>query len=240
MNTKIFGGGYSIRLGHVDLGGVSRAAAPVRIDVGCGGWKEEGYIGLDTFDGPNVDFRIDLNVDKLPFQDNSVDHAVSYHALEHLPNFEHTVAEVWRALKPNAQFFVALPYFNTYINLANPFHVRQFNEHSFRFFSSEPECQALPERLWKFHFAPTWGLKGSANSSAQTEFRTCLIEFDYFPEFRSLPEAEKEALRLSRPNVVHQICFYLQAIKPPIPAINLRREDLIVPGKRKWMLDRNW
>jgi hypothetical protein len=143
-------------------------------------------------------------------------------------------------LRPNAQFFVALPYFNSFINLANPFHVRHFNEHSFRFFSSESECAALPQRLWKFHFTPTWGLKGSANAPAPTEFRTCRVEFDYFPEFRDLPEHERESLRLSRPNVVHQICFTLQAIKPGAPAVDLRPSDLIVPGKRKWMLDRRW
>jgi hypothetical protein len=143
-------------------------------------------------------------------------------------------------LKPNAQFFVAVPYFNNHINFANRFHVQHFNEHSFRFFSSEPSTTALPERLWKFHFTPTWGLKGSANSATPVEFRTCKIEIDYYREFQGLPDNEKEALRLARPNVAHNICFYLQAIKPGAATATLNDSDLIIPPRRRWMIENNW
>jgi SAM-dependent methyltransferase len=211
-----------------------------KIDIGCGGQKDEGYFGLDTFDGPAVDLKIDLTRAELPFADSSIDHAVTYHCLEHLPNYGDVVCEVWRVLKPNAQFFVSVPYFNNFINLANRFHVHHFNEHSFRFFSSEATTDALPERLWKFHFTPTWGLKGSANSASDVEFRTCRIEIDYYREFQSLPDNEKESLRLSRPNVAHSICFYLQAIKPGVAAATLSDSDLIVPPRRRWMIDNNW
>jgi SAM-dependent methyltransferase len=222
------------------------SAAPVirdgvtRIDIGCGLWKEEGYFGLDTFAGAQVDHVLDLTKDPLPFSDNSIDHAVSYHCLEHLWNFERVVGEVWRVLKPDHQFFVCLPYFNQHANFANFFHVRQFNEHSFRFFSSEPDTEALDPKLWKYHFMPDWGLKGSANAAPQTEFRTCKIEFDYYPEHRDWPPAEQERLRLTQPNVVHNICFTLQALKPGSEPRRLGPDELIVPGKRQWMLDRNW
>jgi SAM-dependent methyltransferase len=210
------------------------------IDIGCGEWKEKGYLGLDAFRGPEVDFVLDLERDNLPFANDTVDHAVSFHCLEHLRDLKHIMHEIWRVLKPNAQFFVAVPYFNSFCHFANIFHVQNFNEHSFRFFSSEQECRAIPERLWKYHFTPTWGLKGSANEVIETEFRTCKIELDPFPEYRGTSEADLEKLRLQRPNVVHQICYYLQAIKPTMRAVSLSDSDLIIPQRRQWQIERNW
>jgi SAM-dependent methyltransferase len=211
-----------------------------KIDIGCGHWKEEGYFGLDIFNGPQVDCVIDFNRDKLPFADNSIIHAVSFHALEHIQNLSGVLNEIWRVLKPNAQFFVAVPYFNSSINMTNYFHVHNFNEHSFRFFSGEETTNCLPERIWKFHFTPTWGLKGSANSFIETEFRCLKIEFDYFPQYKHLTEDEKEEARSKFSNVVHNICFYLQAIKNTLPTITILEHEIIVPKKRHWMLVNNW
>ena len=213
---------------------------PKLVDIGCGNWKEEGYFGIDIFAGEQVDFVMDLDRDSLPFPDNTVEHAVTYHALEHLRNPQHILQEVWRVLKANAQFFVCVPYYSSHINMANLFHRQNFNEHSFRFLSSEESTTCLPERIWKYHFTPTWGLKGSANSEVDAEFRCLKIEFDYFPEFRGRSEKEKEVARLAYCNVVHNICFYLQAIKPGMASVHLKECDIIVPAKRKWMIMNKW
>lgn len=210
------------------------------IDIGCGNWKEEGYYGLDIFDGPLVDQIIDLEKDSLPFRDNSIEHAVTFHALEHIQNLEWVIREIWRVLKPNAQLFICVPYFDTHINFANIFHKQSFNEHSFRFYTSEKYTQCLPERIWKYHFTPTWGLKGSANTVFDTEFKCLKIEFDYFPEYKKLTDIEKEKARLSKHNVVHNICFYLQTIKKDEPVIEIKGSDIIVPRKRRWMIDNGW
>jgi SAM-dependent methyltransferase len=219
----------------------SNRTRPLNIDIGCGNWKEKGYIGIDIYDGDEVDLKVDLSRERLPFDDSTVAHAVTYHCLEHIHNLQHLIEEVWRVLEPNAQFFVCVPYFNSFINAANIFHVRNFNEHSFRFFSSEVDCDALPDRLWRFHFTPQWGLKGSANADVNAEFRTLHIEFDYFPSMRGLTDDQKETARISQLNVVHQICFYLQALKPAEAKVaRIGHQELMVPGKRQWMLARSW
>ena len=211
-----------------------------KIDIGCGNFKEDGYFGLDAFKGPQVDYVIDLSKEKLPFKDDSIVHAVTFHALEHINNYKNLIDEIWRVLKPNAQFFVSVPYFNNYINIANIYHVNHFNEHSFRFFSSEESKKCLPERIWKFKFAPTWGLKGSANSSSETEFRCLKIEFDYYPEYKSLTDSEKEIARLTKPNVVHNICFYLQTIKKNNDIIDITPDNIVIPKRRIDQLKNNW
>ena len=211
-----------------------------RIDVGCGNWKEDGYFGLDIFQAAHVDWVMDFNCDHFPFKDNSIEHAVSYHALEHVENLTHVLHEIWRVMKPNAQVFICVPYYYNHIHMSNIFHCQHFNEHSFRFFSSEATTRCLPERIWKFHFTPTWGLKGSANSFVETEFRCLKIEFDYYPEYRNIAEEEKENARLARSNVVHNICYYLQTIKADGSAIYLEEDAITVPNKRKWMISQGW
>lgn len=209
-----------------------------RIDIGCGREKEQGYFGIDAETLPGVDHAVDLNSNPLPFKDNSIDHIVTYHALEHFANLSHVINEMWRVSKPNGQIFVCVPYYSNHLNLTNPFHLHQFNEHSFRFFSSEEHCNALPERIWKQRFANTWGLKGSANTNPDVELRTLKIEIDYFPEYKALSEVEKEKARQKYYNVAHNICFYLQVIKGD--KNETTPQDLIVPEKRKWMLANNW
>jgi len=50
---------------------------PVRIDLGCGNVKREGYVGLDYVAGDDVDHVLDLTHDRYPFDDSSVDEVFS-------------------------------------------------------------------------------------------------------------------------------------------------------------------
>jgi SAM-dependent methyltransferase len=217
-------------------------AGITHIDLGCGKEKDDGYFGIDRVQLPGVDLVLDLEIDKLPFAENSVDHVVTYHALEHLNSYEHIVNEVFRVLKPGAQFFVCVPYGNNSLNEANIYHPSRFNEHSFRFFSNEETCDALPERIWKFHYARSWGLAGSDNSQTNCNFRTIKIEMDYMRSYKCLSDSEKEDARLKFNNVVHNICFYLQAIKgASCDVISPPSDDeIIVPPRRKWMIENSW
>jgi SAM-dependent methyltransferase len=182
---------FSIPENHVQYE-MDNTMRPIMIDIGCGENKEEGYLGIDRYNGDYVDLVLDLETMKLPFKEDSVNHVVTYHCLEHLNNLKGLLDEIWRVLKPNSQFFVCVPYFHNYINIANPYHVQNFNEHSFRFFSTEKNTKALPDHLWKFNFTPTWGLKGSDNTDCKAEFRTLRIEFDYIQKYRGINAQELE------------------------------------------------
>ena len=67
-----------------------RARAPFAglslIDIGCGGKKKEGFIGLDQYLMPGVDHVLDIGTERWPFADGSVDEAYSSNFLEHLTN----------------------------------------------------------------------------------------------------------------------------------------------------------
>jgi hypothetical protein len=55
-----------------------------KLDLGCGSNKQPGTLGLDMFNQPGVDYVIDLQQEKLPFPNRSVDYVFSAHFLEHL------------------------------------------------------------------------------------------------------------------------------------------------------------
>ena len=62
------------------------AAQPVRLDLGCGPNKREGFIGVDVLKfGGKVDVIFDLGSGKkFPWKDDSVDEVHASHFVEHL------------------------------------------------------------------------------------------------------------------------------------------------------------
>lgn len=188
------------------------------LDIGCGRKKIAGAIGIDFSSMSDADVVIDLNHERLPFDESSVDFIYSSHTLEHLSldGFFHVMSESYRVLKPGAQFKIVVPYFTTTVNLANPFHNNNicFNEHTFRFFSSEVECEAIPKHEYQTPSCPHWGLRYSANSEIGIEFKTLRIDKFYFPRYAKKNELEKLAACSSKLNVVEQISYSLQAVKP--------------------------
>ena len=77
-------------------------AVPLRIDLGAGTTKREGFIAVDIKAFPGVDVVCDLGKDTWPWPDNSVDEAFCSHMLEHLTPEQrrHFMNELYRVLKP--------------------------------------------------------------------------------------------------------------------------------------------
>ncbi len=95
--------------------------AGLKLDLGCGYYKPEGYIGLDNLVGEATQIRndrnspdilMDLNHDPLPFNDNTCIEVRSSHFLEH-SNLDHVINESYRVLKAEGVFFFVVPYANS-------------------------------------------------------------------------------------------------------------------------------
>jgi SAM-dependent methyltransferase len=89
---------------------MSPAPEPIRIDLGCGGAKRPGFVGLDCFDAPGVDHVIDLTSETFPFADDSVDHVHSSHFLEHIGPPNHVFGEIGRVCRDGATIEIWTPY----------------------------------------------------------------------------------------------------------------------------------
>ena len=74
---------------------------PIKIDIGCGKNKKEGFIGVDILEFEGVDKVFNAGKDKWPWKDGTVDEVHASHFVEHLLPAEriHFVNEIYRVLK---------------------------------------------------------------------------------------------------------------------------------------------
>ena len=98
----------------------------IKLSLGCGREKREGFIGLDISDfGWNK--VCDIATEKYPFEDSSVGFIEFHNTLEHIERkyWKHVFNECWRILKPHANIEIIVPDASKSIALAvqDPTHV---------------------------------------------------------------------------------------------------------------------
>jgi len=91
----------------------------LKLDLGCGYYKPEGYIGIDNGIGFGAqienqenfpDILMDIDKNPLPFADNSCMEVRASHFLEHSNDGIHVINEIFRVLHPAGLFRLILPY----------------------------------------------------------------------------------------------------------------------------------
>ncbi len=164
-----------------------------KLNIGAGLRYIPGFVNIDA--AHRADISLDLNHDRLPFDDSSVDIVFTNHTLEHLHEYLFAIGEIHRVLRHGGRLLVGVPYVTlTEFNLVNPYHRQHFNEYSFDFFD--------PERL-----------KGSAAESDGVLFRKVCHRFHYLREFADVPAKKLEWYRRHCFNVVGEIVLGVLAIK---------------------------
>lgn len=80
----------------------------IKIDIGCGKNKKEGFIGIDIDKNTHPD--IVASALELPFEDNSVDEVNSFHLVEHFHPYEALkfFDEIYRVLKKNCSAIIKI------------------------------------------------------------------------------------------------------------------------------------
>jgi len=107
----------------------------MKLNLGCGKNKKEGYINCDISAEVNPDKIIDLEV-KLPFESNSISKIYSRHTFEHIEHFMQLMKELYRICKNNAEIEVIVPYFAHPGAFQDPTHKRFFTLRTFDYFNS--------------------------------------------------------------------------------------------------------
>lgn len=106
----------------------------MKVDLGCGGTKEEGSIGVDIVPLDGVDVVASLADRPYPFADNSFDTIYLKNMIEHLPDTIGTMEELHRIARPDGRIFITVVNWNSHYAAMDPQHVRLFTENSFDFF----------------------------------------------------------------------------------------------------------
>lgn len=82
----------------------------MKLDLGCGKNKHEGYIGVDKENFDGVDVVHDLNDFSWPFGDDSTSEVLCHNVLEHLESPWRAVKEIIRICRPGARIHVRFPF----------------------------------------------------------------------------------------------------------------------------------
>jgi SAM-dependent methyltransferase len=107
----------------------------MKLNIGCGFNKLEGYVNVDQFPECSPDLLWNLEETPWPFVDNSVDELVAHHVLEHLGQetkvFFNIIKELYRLMRHDGVIRIAVPhpYHRTF--LEDPTHVRAFTPTTF-------------------------------------------------------------------------------------------------------------
>lgn len=97
-------------MGHAKLKKILKAAT-LKLDLGCGKSKREGFIGVDCHKFDGVDQVVDLRK-PWPWADGSVTEVHCSHFVEHLtaPERIHFVNELYRVLVPGGKCTLITPH----------------------------------------------------------------------------------------------------------------------------------
>jgi SAM-dependent methyltransferase len=100
-------------------------ADPIKLDLGCGPNKREGFIGIDqfAFDG-EVDHVLNIGSERLPYDDGSVEEIHTSHFIEHLTPVErcHVINECYRVLKIGGKVTIIVPHWGSCRAYGDPSH----------------------------------------------------------------------------------------------------------------------
>lgn len=108
----------------------------MKINIGAGNTRVDGYIRIDYDANSEPDYCIDIEKEKLPFEDSVVDTVVAHHILEHLgEGYFHVLKEIYRVCKHNAVIDIRVPHPRHDAFLADPTHKRPITPLGLQLFS---------------------------------------------------------------------------------------------------------
>jgi hypothetical protein len=113
----------------------------MKINLGCGSNKEDGYINIDRHEMFTPDIIHDLEVIPYPFENNSIEEIRAFNIIEHLGQTVDAYLNIWkefyRICQNNAIIKIIAPHprHDNFIN--DPTHIRPITPQSLNLFSKE-------------------------------------------------------------------------------------------------------
>ena len=158
---------------------------PVKLDLGCGPNKKEGFTGVDMIKFPGVDIILNIGDDKWPWEDNSVDEVHCSHTIEHLEAVQriHFINELHRILKSGSSCSIIAPHWascRAYGDIGPNGHKwPPVSEFWFYYLSKDWRKVNAPHSTYnaEVDFEATWGYGLNQNLTARSqEFKQFAME----------------------------------------------------------------
>lgn len=124
----------------------------IKIDLGCGKVKEEGFIGIDKIRHENVDIVFDLESSSWPLPDGCATLVMARNIVEYIEprKFIQFMNEIWRILKIDGQLLILTPYSGNTAWHSDPLIVNGCTARTWDFFNPEsPYFERYSPKPWK-------------------------------------------------------------------------------------------
>lgn len=125
----------------------------MKLNIGSGLTRMEGFTNVDQIQYADergnkyTDIICNIERERLPFNDNSIDEIAIYETLEHLDNLIFAMNEMWRVLKPDGILKGKVPREGGRGALADPTHKRVFITDTFDYFTGKNRHDSMrPKR----------------------------------------------------------------------------------------------
>lgn len=186
----------------------------LKLNLGCGNRKREGFVNVDAQPGCRPDLVLDLETTPWPWPDDSVDEIDLIHVLEHLGQspavYLSLIRELWRICCDGARVRIVVPHPRSDEYLNDPTHVRPVTEAGLEMFSQRLNAE--------------WEAIGAANTPLGRylgiDFEIESSNLDLKPRWleklqrREVGEAEIRLAGEQQFNVFSQLTVILRAVKP--------------------------
>ena len=118
---------------------INMSKTDLRLNLGCGTKRLDGYINVDKFGNPDLCF--DLETFPYPWENNSVAEIEMHHVLEHLGQQTATylkiIQELYRICQPEAKIHITVPHHRSDRFFHDPTHVRPITPVGLSMFSKQ-------------------------------------------------------------------------------------------------------
>ena len=183
----------------------------VKLHLGCGAKKLDGYINVDKFGDP--DQRVDLERFPWPWMTNIAEEVVLIHVLEHLggdpETFRGIIQELYRVCAPGAKVLIVVPHPRHDNFLGDPTHVRPITAQLMTLFD-RAQCEAWQAAGYSnTPLALYWGVdfRITRHTEVPAEpYRTLITE-------KVMTGEEFAVIARERNNAVEEIHLELEVVK---------------------------
>jgi hypothetical protein len=185
----------------------------LKLNLGCGHNKIDGYVNVDAALACQPDVVFDLETTPWPWQDNSVSEVVLMHALEHMGAtanaFLGIMQELYRICAANAIIRINVPHPRHDNFIGDPTHVRIITPQLLMLFSQK-NCD-----LWKAEGASNTPFAHYLNVDFETIRAEIKLETAYENALRSgqIKPEEIDMLLRERNNIAVEYIIELRVIK---------------------------
>ena len=180
----------------------------MKINIGAGDVKLEGYVTLDYDSATNPDHVVNVEVDRFPFEDDTVETVVAHHILEHLGDgYFHCLQELYRVCKHGAIIDIRVPHHRHESFAADPTHRRPITVMGLKLFSKKFNKYCREEGFASSRLGDYYGV----------DFE--ILDYQYVPDdkarqkFQTFSPEQVEEYANEHNNIISEIKVKLLVVK---------------------------